>query len=112
MERGRSVSVFKLQADINTQHYSRFPRPVALIVDGCRNANHHTGEQVARCVIVFPSGEFALKDLHEHEEQLNGLQTNPGKCGKKEEMQSSSNHRAHDLSRRNKDQESNKPANV
>lgn len=86
--------------DINKEHYSRFPRPITLIVDGCRNADHHTGEQVARRVVVFPSREFALKDFHEHEEQLNALQTHPGKRSKKEEMQNSSNHRANHLHRK------------
>lgn len=94
----KNIPKFSIKQQSNkTKHYSRFPRPIALIVNGCRNANHHTREQVARRVIVFSSGEFTLKDLHKHEEQLNGLQTHPGKCRKKEEMQNSSNHRAHNL---------------
>lgn len=69
------------------QPYSRFLRPVALVVDGCGHADHNGGEEVTRHVVVLLPGVFALKDLDQHEVQLDPLETHPGEGSQEEEVE-------------------------
>lgn len=67
--------------------HSRFLRPVALVVDGRGDADHNGGEEVTGHVVVLLPGVFALEDLHQHEVQLDPLETHPGEGSQEEEVE-------------------------
>lgn len=67
--------------------HSRFLRPVALVVDGCGDADHNGREEVTGHVVVLLAGVFALKDLDQHEVQLDPLEAHPGEGSQEEEVE-------------------------
>lgn len=69
------------------QPHSRFLRPVALVVDGCGDADHNGREEVTGHVVVLLPGVFALKDLDQHEVQLDPLEAHPGEGSQEEEVE-------------------------
>lgn len=75
----------------------RFLGPIALVVYCRRDAHHQRGEAVATQIVVLFAGVLALKDLHQHEIELNALQTHPGEGGQEEEMQKASKDGTGDL---------------
>lgn len=83
--------------DLFGKLHSRFLCPIALVVDSCGDADHNGREEVTRDVVVLLSGVFALKDLHQHEVQLNPLETHPGERGQEEEVEDPSDDGAPNL---------------
>lgn len=83
--------------DLFGKLHSRFLGPIALVVDSCGDADHNGREEVTRHVVVLLSGVFALKDLHQHEVQLNPLETHPGERGQEEEVEDPSDDGAPNL---------------
>lgn len=71
--------------------HSRFLGPIALVVDCCGDGNHNGREEVTRHVVVLLPRVFALEDLHEHEVQLDPLETHPGEGCQEEEVEDPSN---------------------
>lgn len=79
------------------QPHSRFLRPVALVVDGCGDADHNGGEEVTGHVVVLLPGVFTLKDLDQHEVQLDSLEAHPGEGSQEEEVEDPGDDGAPDL---------------
>lgn len=79
---------------------SRLLGPVALVVDGCRDADDDGGEEVAGHVVVLFPGVFALEYFYKHEVQLDPLKTHPGEGSQEEEVQDPRDDGAADLRRR------------
>lgn len=71
--------------------------PVAPVVDGCRDAHHHSWDEVPGDVVVLPAGELALKHLDQHEVQLHTLQTHPGERSQEAEVEDAGDDGAHQL---------------
>lgn len=70
---------------------------VAPVVDGCRDAHHHSWDEVPGDVVVLPAGELALKHLDQHEVQLHTLQTHPGERSQEAEVEDAGDDGAHQL---------------
>lgn len=86
-----------ISKDLFRKLHSRFLRPVALVVDSCGDADHNGREEVTRHVVVLFPWVFALKDLDEHEVQLDPLKTHPGEGSQEEEVEDTSDDGASDL---------------
>lgn len=86
-----------------TKRCSRFLGPVALVVDSRGHGNHNGREEVTRDVVVLLPRVFALKDLHEHEVQLDPFQTHPGEGCQEEEVEDTGNDGASNLGLRRKE---------
>lgn len=77
--------------------HSRVCGAVAPVVHDRRDTHNNGGKEIARDIIIFLPRIFAFKDLHQHQIELNSLQTHPCKRGQKEIMQDSSDDRTADL---------------
>lgn len=77
--------------------YLRLVCPIAAVVDGCGHDDHYGGEKVARHVVVLLPRVFTLKDLHQHEVELDSLQAHPAKRSQEKEMQNPSDDGAANL---------------
>lgn len=94
---GRGGDFFFEEPRVRVRSHSRFLRPVALVVDGCGDADHNGGEEVTGHVVVLLPGVLALKDLDQHEVQLDPLQAHPGEGRQEEEVEDSGDDGAADL---------------
>lgn len=91
--------------DLFRKLHLRFLGPVAAVVDGRGDAHHDGGEEVTRHVVVLFPRVFALEDLHEHEVQLDPLETHPGEGSQEEEVQDPRDDGASNLCQNNSKEE-------
>lgn len=77
--------------------HSRSLCAVASVVDGCRDAHHHSWDEVPRDVVVLSARELALKHLDQHEVELHTLQTHPGESSQEAEVENAGDDGAHQL---------------
>lgn len=77
--------------------HSRSLCAVASVVDGCRDAHHHSWDEVPRDIVVLSAWELALEHLNQHKVQLHTLQAHPGESSQEAEVENAGDDGAHQL---------------
>lgn len=101
----RQHCIWKKKIKENIQSRLRLLGPVAPVVDRGGHTHDHSGEEISRHVEIPPAWIFALKDLHQHQIELNPLQTHPSERRQEKVMENSCDYGAGHLRNKGEGQE-------
>lgn len=77
--------------------HSRSLCAIASVVDSCRDAHHHSWDEVPGDIVVLSARELTLEHLNKQKVQLHTLQAHPGESSQEAEVKNAGDDGAHQL---------------